>query len=218
MASREKDADNREVSFTLIDENTVKRLRKDGEVNLPKKKVDIPKDKRWNKKQMNSMLLEGIENGDSADDIAKRMFPELMSKEDLKGKSEKAIAGIIRRNRNSSIRNARTMFTSAENHGRLDSYKNLQDQGVVLKKEWIATPDDRTRPSHIDIDGEQVDPDERFSNGCMFPGDGDGPSEEVWMCRCTMGTEIVGFKASDGSVVGVGRQADRTMHEDQMKR
>ena len=37
----------------------------------------------------------------------------------------------------------------------LDSFKNLSGQGVVMKKEWEATPDERTRKSHMDMDGEE---------------------------------------------------------------
>ena len=145
------------ITFDILSEETVARLQNDGRVELPKRKVAVPRDKRWNEKQMASKLLQGIQNGDSVPKIAK------------------SLESVIGNNRDSAIRNARTMCTSAENHGRLDSYDSLTAQGVVMSKEWIATPDDRTRPSHIDIDGEEQEVDKLFSNGCMFPGDGRGP-------------------------------------------
>lgn len=188
-----------DISFDLVDEDTVKRLEREGKVVVPKKKIKIPKDKRWNEKQMGSKILQGISNGDSIRDIAKSLFK------------------VVDNNMLSAIRNARTMTTSAENHGRLDSYKALEASGVVQKKEWMSTPDDRTRPSHIDIDGEEQDIDKPFSNGCMFPGDGRGPAEEVWMCRCTMTDHIIGFKKSDGSISYVNYQEDETMHDVQME-
>lgn len=205
------------IVFNLLTPETIARLKRDGKVKVPEKKLSIPKDERWNEKYLNIQIIRGLETGESIDEIADRMFPEMLGRTPLQGKSEKEVAGLVKRNIDSAIRNARTMVTSAENRGRLDSYENLSDQGVVMKKQWIATPDDRTRPSHIDIDGEEQDVDEPFSNGCMFPGDGNGPSEEVWMCRCAMGTHIVGFRRADGSISHVDYEPDDTLHEEQMK-
>lgn len=58
--------------------------------------------------------------------------------------------------------------------------------GIKLKKEWLATLDGRTRHSHAALDGEKVGTDEKFSNGCRFPGDPQGRPGEVYNCRCTM--------------------------------
>lgn len=193
---KEKDKD---VAFTIIDKGTVDRLQKDGQVELPQRKLDIPKDQKWNEKLMGSKLLQSIQSGESPREMSKRMQE------------------VINTNEASAMRLTRTMHTSAENHGRLDSYKNLAEQGVVQKKVWSATPDDRTRPSHIDIDGEEQDIDRPFSNGCMFPGDGKGPSEEVWNCRCAMGDHIIGFKRADGSISYVKYDRDATTHDEQMK-
>lgn len=188
-----------EITFNIINQDTLNRLKRDGEIKVPKKVLDVPKDKRWNKKQMASKILQGLESGNSITDIAEAM---------------KAVIG---NNEVSAIRNTRTMTTSAENNGRLDSYKNLANQGVVMKKEWIATPDDRTRPTHLALDGEQIDLDKTFSNGCRFPGDAKGPAEEVWMCRCAMGTHIIGFRRADGSISKVDYQRDDTLHDKQVK-
>ena len=186
------------ITFDLVDESTVKRLQRDKKINVPKKKVDIPKDKRWNEKQMASKIMQGIQNGDSI------------------AKMSKSMTEVIGNNLTSAIRNTRTMTTSAECNGRLDSYKSLADQGVVQKKVWMATPDDRTRPTHIDLDGEEQDIDKAFSNGCQFPGDGNGPAEEVWQCRCTMTDRIIGFKRADGSISYVDYDRDKTLHNEQM--
>lgn len=186
------------VSFSLVDESTVRKLQKDGKVVLPQKKIDIPKDMRWNEKQMGSKLMQGIQNGYSIPKIANSLMD------------------VIGNNKASATRNARTMTTSAENGGRLDSYKDLQARGVVQKKEWMATPDDRTRKSHIDMDGEEQDIDAMFSNGCMYPADGHGPSEEVWNCRCSMHTHILGFRRADGTISPVNYNRDKTMHDTQM--
>jgi len=209
--------DNEAVSFNLVDQHTVERLKRDGVIEVPTKKLDVPKDMQWNEKYIASQMLKGIENGDSVDKMASSIFLEIFSREDTFNLTEKGVSDLIKRCHNSAIRNARTMTTSAENHGRLDSYKDLAAKGVVQKKEWMSTPDDRTRPSHVDIDGEEQDIDKVFSNGCMFPGDGKGPAEEVWMCRCTMTDHIIGFRRADGSISKVNYTPDKTLHEEQME-
>ena len=190
------------ISFSLIDEDTIKRREREGDISTSfmhtQKYLDIPKDERWNTKQLNSKLLAGILNGDSVDKIAQSFI-------DVVGNNESA-----------AMRNARTMITQAECGGRQDSYENLAEQGVVQKKVWIATPDDRTRESHIEIDGEEVDIDESFSNGCNYPADPAGDAEETYNCRCSMRTHIIGFRRDDGTIVEVGHDRDKTMHDKQM--
>lgn len=197
MAKKKKGG--KDISFDLVNEETVKKLQKQGKVNVPAKKIDIPKDKRWNEKQMGSKLLQGIMNGDSI------------------GKIANSLKDVIGNNMASAVRNARTMTTSAECNGRVDSYKNLEEQGVVMKKVWIATPDDRTRESHLDMDGEEVDIDEEFSNGCQFPGDAGGPPEEVWNCRCSIRSHIVGVQNGNGSIDYIDYDRDETSHNKEMK-
>lgn len=195
-----------EVTFTLIDEHTVARLQKDGEVTIPQKYLDRNKDMRWNMKQLNSKMLQGIMNGDPIPKIAES-FEEVIGKNEV-----------------STTRAARTMCTEAENKGRQDSYDDLAEQGVVQKKVWIATPDIHTRESHMDADGQEVDIDEPFilintdGSECemMFPADPDGDDEQVWNCRCSMRTKIVGFRRADGSVSKVDYGRDKTTHADQM--
>lgn len=197
--------------------DAVERMQRLGDIKLPRKKVDIPKDMRWNTKWMNSRLLEGILNGYSIDRIAESILPEIMKKIAWEGKTEKEQKGLIQRNVNASIRNARTMVTQSECGGRQDSYEELAEQGVVQKKVWIATPDERTREEHLDLDGVEVDIDEEFPNGCMYPGDPVGDPATVYNCRCSMRDKIIGFRRADGSISRIGHQRDDTTHDKQMK-
>ena len=48
------------------------------------------------------------------------------------------------------------------------------------------------------LDGEFVDNDKKFSNGCRYPGDPNGPPSEIYNCRCTLVSEIEGINASGG--------------------
>lgn len=188
-----------EISFNIITPQVVKRLQKDGDIKLPQKKVSVSKDKRWNTKQMSSKLLQGILSGDSIPKIAQ------------------SLTDVIGNNMKAATRSARTMVTGAENVGRLDSYKELDEQGVIQKKVWIATPDERTRESHLEIDGEEVDIDEPFSNGLMYPADPDGEPEEVYNCRCSMRTHIVGIRSADGEITDIDVERDDTMHAQQIE-
>lgn len=156
------------TSFELYDKFTVERLSLDNPDLLPKAKVKIPKDLKWNKQKINSCVLRGIVQGDDIPTISER----LQSVSDM--------------NKSSAIRNARTMTTSAENGGRLDSYIWAEKIGITVEKQWLATLDGRTRHSHAAQDGEHIPIHEEFSNGLMFPGDPDGEPGEVYNCRCTM--------------------------------
>lgn len=177
-----KDADKVGFRFDLVDEATVRRRVMDGDIQLPKKKINVPKDQRWNTKQLNSSVLQGIVNGESMQKIADRILP------------------VVNNNATAAIRNARTMVTGAQNQGRQDSYGMMDKMGIVLKKIWMATHDERTRESHQKMDGEEVEYDKEFSNGLMFPGDPNGAPEEVYNCRCTMVTDIVGLRKADGRI------------------
>ena len=155
-----------DTSFTLFDEATVERLVRDKPDLLPKAKIDIPKDKRWNKELVNSAVTQGILQGETIDEIAVRL------------------AEVTDMNKNSAVRNAATMTTSAQNGGRMDTYKRAQDMGISVRKRWIATLDGHTRPTHRICDGEIRETGNPFSNGLEFPGDPNGKPSEVYNCRC----------------------------------
>ena len=98
--------------------------------------------------------------------------------------------------RDSAIRTARTAVTGAQNAGRMDSYAAAEKMGIKLKKVWLATLDARTRRSHAMLDGEQVAQDKKFSNGCRFPGDPQGPPWDIYNCRCTLIAAVEGVDTS----------------------
>jgi hypothetical protein len=82
---------------------------------------------------------------------------------------------------------ARTEIIGAVNGGSLAAVK-LSDAAAF--KQWIATEDDRTREDHADADGQVVAVADPFDVGgfqMQYPGDQDGPPEEVINCRCTLG-------------------------------
>jgi SPP1 gp7 family putative phage head morphogenesis protein len=172
-----------DVGFTVLDEQTVKRLiveKPDLMPYYPKKQaVRRGIDLAWGKKQITasvtSSIIQGKSVGKIANDLQKR---------------------INTMNRSSALRSARTAVTGAQNAGRMDSYAAAEKMGVKLQKEWVATLDGRTRHSHAMLDGDRVDTGKKFSNGCRFPGDPSGPSWEVYNCRCTMIAAVSGVDTS----------------------
>ena len=123
-------------SFTLVDADTVRNLALNDETLLPYKYIDGKKDIRWNTKKVNAEVLQGILQGESIPDIAKRL------------------SNVTEMNKTAAIRNARTSVTSAECKGRQDSYIRATNDGIILNREWIATNDGRTRHSHRLLDGQ----------------------------------------------------------------
>lgn len=107
--------------------------------------------------------------------------------------SAKRIQRVIETDMNRSLRIARTETTTIMNKATYDSMIHASSF-MPLKKEWIATADDRTRESHVHMDGEVVSFDKHFSNGLLFPGDQNGEASEVVNCRCTMSEVIEGYE------------------------
>ncbi len=172
-----------DIGFTIWDEQTVKRLIVE-QLDVmpyypPKRALRRGIDLAWGKKQITACVTSSILQGKSikhmADDLQKR---------------------ITTMSRDSAIRTARTAVTGAQNAGRMDSYAAAEKMGIKVKKEWLATLDSRTRHSHAMLDGEKVDQDKKFSNGCRFPGDPQGPPGEIYNCRCTLVAALDGVDTS----------------------
>jgi SPP1 gp7 family putative phage head morphogenesis protein len=167
------------IGFDLWDEQTVKRLMVEQPDLMPyypkdralKRGIDLAYGKKQITASVTSSILQGKSIKHMADDLQKR---------------------ITTMSRDSAIRTARTAVTGAQNAGRMDSYAAAEKMGIKLKKEWLATLDARTRHSHAMLDGEQVAQDKKFSNGCRFPGDPQGPPWEIYNCRCTLIAAVEG--------------------------
>lgn len=176
-----------DTSYTLYDRDTVENLLKDEEGNfipLPGKKVRAAINRgeavAWNKKNVQSVMLQSILQGESISGIATRLS-ETVSES----------------NRKAAIRNARTMTTGVENAGRIGSYKRAEDMGIVMQKQWLATLDGRTRHEHRELDGQTVPVDANFEvDGyeIEYPGDPAAAPEMIYNCRCTLIASLKGFE------------------------
>ena len=162
------------TGFTLYDEQTVARLIKSDPQILPKAAPGVKKDKAYTyyNKLMNSAITQGIIQGVTIPQIAKRVAR-------VTGESSYK----------SAVRNARTAYTSAQNAGRIEGLHQAQQLGINVKKQWMATLDNRTRDAHADLDGQIRDIDEPFQVDGMeidYPGDPTADPSLVYNCRCSL--------------------------------
>lgn len=175
------------VSFTMVDENTVKKLATTNATLLPYKHINGKKDVRWNTKKINAEVLQGILQGESISTISKR----LETVQDM--------------NRVSAVRNARTMVTSAENSGRMAVFEEAERRGLKFGKVWLATNDKRVRHAHNILDGVVVEDwrkpfetvlwlskTKRQPDNIMYPGDPSAHPANVYNCRCSLSYKYLG--------------------------
>ena len=114
-------------------------------------------------------LLDGFEQGESIPQLAER----LRSSAGMTAKQATLVG--------------RTKVIEASNAG---SMATARASMLDMVKEWIATPDVRTRPTHLAADGQRVALNEKFTVGGFqadFPADPSLPPAEAYSCRCTVG-------------------------------
>lgn len=174
-----------DTSYTLYSRESVERMYRENPklYKQPgakiKGEIAAGKQKKWDKRRIQSVITQGILQGESIPQFTKRL-------EAVTGGDHKA-----------AIRNARTMMTGVENAGRIDAIKRAKDLGIPAKKQWLATLDSRTRHWHRMLDGVTKDVDAPFENEfgkILFPGDVSASGENIYNCRCTLITAIEGYE------------------------
>ena len=186
-------------SFTLVDADTVRNLAVTDTSLLPYKKIDPAKDIPWNMKKINAETLQGILQGESMDKIAKRL------------------RNVQEMNRTQAIRSARTIVTGAECKGRQDSYQRAKDDGIILRKYWLATYDKRARDWHKDAGNDYteekaIDIDDFFivdGEKMLHPGDSmhGASGHNLYNCRCSIASKVIGFKKAQVQKAMAEKQA-----------
>ena len=96
------------------------------------------------------------------------------------------LAGVTNIGFNKAVRIARTEGHRIQVQSGMDACYKAKDKGADVVKQWDSTLDSSTRESHVAVDGEIRELDEKFSNGLMFPGDPSGGAAEVVNCRCAL--------------------------------
>ncbi len=180
-----------DTGFTLYNHDTAELLMREENLQLmppPSEKLakQIARDKarQWDYTKIQSAVLQGVLQGESPFDVAKRL------------------QGVAQMDYNSAVRYARTMTTSAQNAGRYEAYRRAEKLGVNLTIEWQATLDGRTRHDHRLMHGQRRNVDEPFKlpsgQEIRFPADSSGGSYElqgeIWNCRCTLLSWVKGFE------------------------
>lgn len=71
----------------------------------------------------------------------------------------------------------------------VEAVNQARQQGfeTSIQKRWVTG--DNPRPEHAAMNGETVDIDEAFSNGCDWPGDDNGDPDTTCGCNCS--TEVI---------------------------
>lgn len=156
------------TSYALYNKTAVKKAIADGDMIIPKASVNVPKDKLWNRKKIQSTIAQAVLTGDSIPEISK------------------SLRSVVDANKAQATRAARTCMTAVQNSARVDAYARGREYGFDVKKAWMATLDKRTRQSHRHLDGEIAELEKPFSNGCKYPADPEGRPEEIYNCRCTL--------------------------------
>lgn len=174
-----------DTSYTLYNRHTVEELMKNEDEFIPApgrkitREINEGKTLAWNKKAVQSAMMQGILQGESIPKMATRLANTV-------GESD----------RKAAIRNARTMTTGVENAGRTAAYDRANKLGIETQKMWSATFDRATRHWHAALDRVAVDNDKPFVNEfgeIMYPGDPKAHPSNIFNCRCALSASIKGF-------------------------
>lgn len=119
-------------------------------------------------------LIQGLTRGSSYPQMA-RDFKEFL---------ERSASGYVRV--------ARTEGNRVAVQGQIDNYRAAEDQGIALKRIWVASLDDRTRASHAKLDGKAADENGMFHTEVGLvggPGMSGVPEFDI-QCRCRIRAEV----------------------------
>lgn len=139
--------------------------------------------------QLDSKISQGLYTRLGEDvDLLKKKITAQVSRSIATGTSfaqcAKQLSGYTRIGYNNAIQIARTEGHRIQCSATHDVAQQAKDRGADIVKKWDATLDGKTRESHVAVDGQIREVEERFSNSLMFPGDPAGGAAEVINCRC----------------------------------
>jgi len=137
--------------------------------------------KKWAKKRTGEITATTQQR---LTDIVARGSAEGLNEREVAESIDNEIGGDFGYNRGKVI--ARTESHAASQAALITGVASL---GVDFLKEWVSVKDKRTRDDHRDVDPKPIPMDEPFMVGgepLQFPGDPDGPPEQVINCRCVV--------------------------------
>ena len=141
--------------------------------------------------QAETKLSEGLYTAMGKDiaDLKKKITGEIsrgLSSGQMYQEITRNIASWAQIPKNNAARIARTEAHRIQCKAAMDAQHKAKSKGADVVKQWDASLDKRTRDSHVKVDGEVRELDEKLSNGLMYPGDPSGRPEEVINCRCAL--------------------------------
>lgn len=164
------------LNFNIYNEKAVEKLIRKKPKMLPEWKIDEKKDYKWNRQKVENSITQGIIQGKRIDEITDDLVSKLCTTNDNKMRTF-----------------ARTAMTGAQNAGRKAQMEDAEEEGIKVKKKWVATLDNRTRDLHQELDGQTVDVGEPFKVDLDgehyeidYPGDPNADACMVFNCRCAM--------------------------------
>ena len=169
------------TSFSMHNRQSVEAVLKDPSIPLLPV-VDDAADMAWCRQKVSSSIAQSILQGESVPNAAARLM------------------SVVGMSANSAVRAARTALTGAQNLGRMDAARRAEAMGIKLKKQWIATADERTRMSHRALDREVVGLEDAFDSEhgpIDYPGDPIGDPAETYNCRCSVRFVLPGHEYDD---------------------
>lgn len=130
----------------------------------------LGKDVKVLSKQIAGEITRGISSGQMYSEIARN------------------IAGYAGISRNKAMRIARTEGHRIQCKATMDAQFKAKEKGADVVKQWDASLDGRTRPTHRKLDGQIRELDEEFEvngNHAMMPSGFNKASEDI-NCRCAL--------------------------------
>lgn len=157
-------------------------------INVPD--IKGPKDEfwaelnRWTRKETASKVT-GIQR------TSRKLLAKTIQKGMNEGLSNHAIAkNLVKNGRISTPFRAKTIAITETHTAAVKSVDAaIRSTRIEMEKEWIANIDKRTRPAHVDADGQKVAQDGMFivdGIAMAYPGDPKGGANNTVRCRCVL--------------------------------
>ena len=162
------------LAFPLDQEAMVRAVQLDSKISTGLYK-HLGEDVTMLKKHITAQVSRGIASNMTFAQIAQQLSAKMVGQYKNKGGSLY-----------NAMRIARTEGHRIQCQAGMDACYNAKDRGADVVKQWDSTIDAKTRNSHVDVDGQIRELDEKFGNGLMFPGDPSGAAAEVIHCRCAL--------------------------------
>lgn len=161
------------LMFPMRQDEVTRAVQVDSKLSEPMYKR-LGEDTGRLKKSIRAELSRGIANGSSWNKIAACISTGMNSPFQVAY--------------NNSIRIARTEGHRVQNEAAYQCQQQARARGADIIKIWDATLDGKTRPHHIELDGQAKELDEPFEvagKKAMYPG-GFGDASEDCNCRCIL--------------------------------